>query len=61
MEIPSDIVKQFFRACDQDYDDRISINELARYSEKHRLPFDLEIIKEMFEDATKGRSVTTEA
>jgi len=32
LEIPSDIVKAFFRACDQDFDDRISLDELWNYA-----------------------------
>lgn len=39
LEIPSDIIKTFFRACDVDCDDRLSTDELFRYSEKHQLPF----------------------
>lgn len=60
LEIPSDIIKSFFRACDADCDDRLSTDELFRYSEKHQLPFTWDQVNEMFLDAVRGRVVTSE-
>jgi len=60
LEIPSDIIKTFFRACDADCNDRLSTDELFRYSEKHQLPFTWDQVNEMFLDAVRGRVVTSE-
>ncbi len=55
MEIPGDIIKSFFRACDQDCDDRISLEELIAYSVKYQLPLEKEIVEEMFHEIIKQR------
>ena len=60
LEIPQDIVKAFFRACDQDVDDRITLEELHGYAEHHRLPLEPHIIDEMFHEITKQRAVIHE-
>ena len=52
LEIPNDIVKQFFRACDQDFDDRLSLEELYNYCDKHRLPLTQDIVSEMYHEIT---------
>lgn len=55
LEIPADIIKSFFRSCDQDCDDRITLEELISYSVRHRLPLEKEIIEEMFLEIIKQR------
>ena len=60
LEIPQDIVKSFFRACDQDVDDRITLEELHNYAVNHRLPLESHIIDEMFHEITKQRAVIHE-
>lgn len=53
-------MKSFFHACDVNNNDRISVDELFVYAEKHQLPFTREQIHEMYLDATKGRAVINE-
>ena len=53
-------MKTFFRACDTDFDDRLSLDELLAYAEKHRLPLKFEIVAEMFNDIVRGRAVINE-
>lgn len=60
LEVPSDVVKSFFRACDVNADDRLSIDELFAYAEKHHLPFDKQEITDMFLDATRNRPIIQE-
>lgn len=60
LEIPHDIVRSFFRACDQDVDDRIALEELHGYAEKYRLPLEPHIIEEMFSEIVKQRAVIHE-
>ena len=44
LEIPIEVIKNLFAAMDEDMDERISIEELSRYSKKKYLPFDDDII-----------------
>lgn len=38
-------------------DERVSIKELEVYVEKHHLPFQSDVVKDMFKEASKGRGV----
>jgi len=60
LEIPIEVVKNLFEALDQDLDDRVSIEELNAYILKHRLPFDEDVVVEMFKEASRGRGITHE-
>lgn len=60
LEIPADIVKQFFLACDQDLDDLLSIDELVTYAKKHQLPLSEDTIADMYYEITGGRVVISE-
>jgi hypothetical protein len=60
LEIPSDVIKAFFRAADVNANERLSIDELFAYAEKHKLPFTKDEITNMFVDATKNRAVVLE-
>jgi hypothetical protein len=42
-EIPLDIIRKLFLSIDLDLDDRISIEELAIYSEKTHMPFNEDV------------------
>jgi Ca2+-binding EF-hand superfamily protein len=53
-------VKNLFERVDQDMDDRISIEELNLYVKTNYLPFDEDVIVEMFKEASKGRGIIHE-
>jgi hypothetical protein len=45
---------------DQDMDDRISAEELSSYAKKKHLPFEDDVIIEMFREASSGRGIVHE-
>ena len=61
LEVPMDCIRNLCDAIDEDFDDRITVEELTGYVHKKQLPIEDSIIQEMFYDAIKGRGYVNEA
>ena len=60
LEIPMECIRQLCDAIDEDFDDRISLEEISDYIREKQLPFDDNIAEEMFMDAIQGRGYINE-
>jgi hypothetical protein len=60
LEIPFEVVRNLFGAMDENMDDRIGIDEIQKYAKVNNLPFDDDLIVDMFYEATRGRGVVHE-
>ena len=56
-----DCIRNLCDAIDEDFDDRITEEELLGYVQKKQLPIEESTISEMFDDAIKGRGFVNEA
>lgn len=55
LEIPVECVRNLFDVIDTTMDDRISMEEILMYTERLQLPFDQDLVSQMFSEATSGR------
>ena len=61
LEIPMECVRKLCDAIDEDFDDRISVEELRAYIKAKQLPFEDSIPDQMYMEAIQGRGVINEA
>lgn len=56
IEIPFECVEKMVAAMDTDQDECVSIEELKNYIQKHRVPFEDDLIVDMFAEAVSKRA-----
>lgn len=61
LEIPMECIRRLADAIDSSFDERLQIEELFKYVEKHQIPFEEGVVEAMYNDATSGRGYVCEA
>jgi len=61
LEVPMDCIRKLCDHIDQDFDDKITLDELAGYVKTKELPIEESVVDAMYADAIKGRGFVSEA
>ena len=61
LEVPMECVRKLCEQIDQDYDDRVALEEIQGYVRQKEIPIEDDTVVEMFNDAIKGRGFVNEA
>lgn len=60
LEIPVEVVKQFFDVLDTDMDERINVDDMRAHVKRHQIPIEDQTLVDMFYEAAKGRAIVHE-
>lgn len=60
LEIPIECIRRLADAIDSSFDERLQIEELYKFVEKHQIPFEEGAVAAMFKEAATGRGFVSE-
>lgn len=55
LEIPMECIRRLADSVDSSFDERLQIEELYAYVEKHQIPFENGVVQAMFREVGSGR------
>lgn len=60
LEIPMECIRRLADAIDSNFDERIQMEELSKFVQKHQIPFEEGAVAAMFKEAATGRGFLSE-